>query len=219
MSNSIETINNMTDDLSRIDAIDNAKLVSYVKKTASAEADFALYCQAWIEAKVPASMMPESYSATHPACGHFLEGYRSGLTKSSQRLLDLPSSERSKDKHPTVYKEYSTLMQTIRRCWGNVRNTVHPPVASTSGAQLKGDKTTYTEWEKLASGIEGLKRLFTPTDGDESQAQITICMHLQKALDCIVADVGTDALKKAIAQVESNKLKGSISCSKPKAKS
>ena len=215
-------VTNLQDSLVRIDAIDTHYLTSYVKKSQSAEAEFGKYVSEF--AGIPKEYLPEKFDTGHPACQRHHEGYIAGLPASTRKIMELEPKQRSKKDYPDRYREYDTTMQATRRAWVKLMDALFPPVADTGtdtdtgNARLKGNKAEYSREEKLAAGIEYLKKLFSPEGKDQTTMEVKVCMCLGKALDTIVADVGTEKLKKAISQVSANKLKSTVSCSRPKGK-
>jgi len=207
-------VTNLQDSLVRIDAIDTLYLTSYVKKSQSAEAEFQKYVSEF--AGIPKEYLPEKFDTGHPACQRHHEGFIAGLPASTRKIMELEPKQRSKKDYPDRYRVYDTTMQATRRAWAKLMSALFPPVADTDtgNAQLKGNKTEYSREEKLAAGIEYLKKLFSPEGKDQTTMEVKVCMCLGKALDTIVADVGTEKLKKAISQVSAGKLKSTVSCSR-----
>jgi len=211
-------VTNLQDSLVRIDAIDTLYLTSYVKKSQSAEAEFQKYVSEF--AGIPKEYLPEKFDTGHPACQRHHEGFIAGLPASTRKIMELEPKQRSKKDYPDRYRVYDTTMQATRRAWVKLMNALFPPVADTDtgNAKLQGTKAEYSREEKLAAGIDYLKKLFSPEGKDQTNMEVKICMCLGKTLDTIVADVGTEKLKKAISQVSAGKLKSTVSCSRPKGK-
>jgi len=210
----MKEVTNLNAMLVRIDAIDTHYLTAYAKKLKGAEADFAKYVSEF--AGIPQEFLPEKFDTGHPACKRHHEGYIAGLDANTQKVMGMEPKQRSKKASPERARLFDTATQNSRRAWAKLINALFPPVPDTGNAQLPGTKTEYSREEKLAAGIEYLKKLFSPEDKEQTTMEVKICMQLGKALDTIVADVGTDKLKKAISQVGAGKLKSTVSCSRPK---
>jgi len=212
-------VTNLQDSLVRIDGIDTHYLTSYVKKSRSAEQDFQKYAEEYTG--IPKQFLPEKFDTGHPACQRHFEGFVSGQDAATQKIMALEPKLRSKKNYPDRYREYDKIMQAARRAWEKLMNALFPPVADTGtgNAQLPGNKAVYSREEKLAAGIDYLKKLFSPEGKDQTTMEVKVCMCLGKALDTIVADVGTEKLKKAINQVSAGRLQSTVSCSRKKATS
>lgn len=211
-------VTNLADSLVRIDAIDTHFLTAYAKKLNTAEADFAKYVSEF--AGIPKEFLSQTFDTGHPACQRHYEGFVAGQDARTREVMALEPKERSKKDYPQRARLHDATMQAARRSWKKLWDALFPaPVEAdtdTGNAQLPGNKTKYSREEKLAAGIEYLKKLFSPEGKEQTTMEVKVCMQLGKALDSIVADVGTDQLRKAISQVAAGKLTSTVSCSRPK---
>ena len=207
-------VTDLASSLVRIDAVDTHYLTAYAKKLNTAEADFEKYVSEF--AGIPKEYLPAKFDTGHPACQRHHEGYIAGLPASTRKIMELEPKQRSKKDYPERARLFDTTTQNSRRAWAKLMNALFPPVVDTGtgNAQLPGNKAEYSREEKLAAGIDYLKKLFSPEGKDQTTMEVKVCMCLGKALDTIVADVGTEKLKKAINQVSAGKLKSTVSCSR-----
>jgi len=210
---------NLNDMLVRIDAIDTHFLTAYAKKLSTAEEDFKKYVSEFDG--IPKEYLPEKFDTGHPACQRHHEGFIAGLPASTRKVMEMEPKERSKKDYPERYRLFDATTQNSRRAWVKLIDALFPPVPEiddAGNAKLPGTKTEYSREEKLAAGIDYLKKLFSPENKEQTTMEVKVCMQLGKALDTIVAEVGTEKLKKAISQVGAGALKSTVSCSRPKLK-